>query len=162
VTPKAPSRCRQQLETLEARTASNQIWRAQKDAPQAIVTALATPPSEDVPAISRPRPTPVYVADAAGGGSWPMIVRLPRLPTFSTPKVEDLIALIRVAPTAEAIEAARAAIEDQVGKVTFAETIDPLPADSSEAQPTIDSMFWWSATPAHWARWASIPVVIEQ
>jgi hypothetical protein len=47
-----------------------------------------------------------------------------------------------------------------VGSVAVAELAEPVAAE--EEGPTIESVLWWAGSPAQWAPWASIPVIIER
>ena len=159
VTARTPGRASQQLAALEARSATSQTWRARAEAPGAVVAALSKPASEPkapgVPGVSEPG----RVASVDGWS--PLIVR-PRAEVSIAPPpgAQDLVAVVRVAPTAEAIEAVRAVLSEQVGSVAVAELAEPVAAE--EEGPTIESVLWWAGSPAQWAPWASIPVIIER
>lgn len=160
VTPRAPGRCEQQLASLEARSATSQLWRARAEAPADIRVALATPaPTEKTPV--EPNPDGPHMAGLDGAG--PMIIKPVTLPSIAPPRVQDLVAMLRIAPTADALGAVRAVLTEQLGVVEFAEMPAPLvSADEAADQATLESVLWWSGSPTQWARWASIPVVIER
>lgn len=160
VTPRAPGRCEQQLASLEARSATSQLWRARAEAPADIRTALATPAPAEAPRIHAGPEDP---AIAGVEGPRPMIIRPVELPSIAPPRVQDLVAMLRVAPTADALNAVRAVLTEQLGAVEFAEMPAPIAsADDAAEQATIESMLWWSGSPTQWARWASVPIVVER
>lgn len=160
VTPKAPGKCEQQLASLEARSANSQLWRAKADAPADIRLALARPaPAEK----TRVEGAPDEPALGGVDGFQPMIIRPVELPSIAPPRVQDLVAMLRVAPTADALNAVRAVLSEQLGAVEFAEMAAPLSsAEDAADQATIESLLWWSGSPTQWARWASVPVVVER
>lgn len=164
VTPRSPRQCEQQLASLAARPRGSRAWDVSTTPPAGVVMSLAalTRKSAESPDRHAEDVVPVYAS--ASGQPLPMIVRPPApLAIALPPKAEDLVGLIRVAPTLDGMEAVRRTLTESLGVVTVAELPEPLTGtDGAGATRTIESTLWWSGPPARWATWASVPVIIER
>ena len=111
--------------------------------------------------MSRPEDRGPDAIAGVDGSLSPMIIKPREIPAICPPpRVKDLVATLRIAPTLDAINAVRSILSEQLGSVVFAELAEAAPVEEEPA--SIESMLWWSGSPAQWARWAVVPVVIER
>lgn len=155
VTARNPARCEQQIASIATRSESSRLWRASAQAPVEIRTALASRSSTP----SAIRPFEPAMADGQRRPGW-LILRPSQLELFTAPREEDLISMVRLSPTEDAIRALRTTLGEQVGAVTLSELAEPAPEVREDR--TVDSALWWSGSPTQWARWSSVPVIIER
>lgn len=156
-----PTRSDQQLASLVTRSESGRLWRASASIPADIRVALATPRSPSPESVDT-APDAIPATAIASSDERPFLILRPRTPAPLSlpPDAEDLLATAELSPTGDAVRSLCQALTNQLGPITITELAEPL-ADVAEA-PTLDSVLWWSGSPARWARWVRIPVVIER
>jgi hypothetical protein len=146
-------------------------WKLASDVPSAVVTAVAPEPV-DWKQLAAAQPTredneAVVAADmdAMNRGLDPSLIGPPaptELPQLAIEQVPSIY-MLQARLDAATMDAVKKSLQKagRADEVLFEERYESLPLDQNSPILNPNAMVWWNNTPAGWAKWGEVPVVID-